>query len=244
MPKYYYQKHKKKNFKKIIRFLSLFISFVSFAAILYIFFPFISWQVYFAPVFASSDIAVPIPKTTVVSSQTFTSLFSNAANSISGTNYSNPQNWFPTYRTKARLDETKIPIFNLSIPKLGIKNALVSTTDNELDKHLVNYVGTAIPPDNGTAIIFGHSTLPQLFNPNNYKTIFATLYTLKVGDEFSATVTGITYTYKIHSITVVDPSDTSIFTQDMNTSHITLVTCTPPGTTWKRLIIKAKLEKI
>ena len=30
--------------------------------------------------------------------------------------------------------------------------------------------------------------------------------------------------------------------RDTTDSYLTLVTCTPPGTTWKRLIIKAKLE--
>lgn len=166
----------------------------------------------------------------------------DATNNL-GTNYLNAQSWFPTYKNK-KSGDAKIQSYTLSIPTLGIKDALVSTADNELEKHLVNYGGTAIPPDNGNAVIFGHSTLPQLFHSEDYKTIFATLYKLKVKDEFSVNVSGIVYTYKVSSIIVVEPSDTSIFGQDYNDSHVTLVTCTPPGTTWKRLIIKAKLEKI
>ena len=92
-------------------------------------------------------------------------------------------------------------------------------------------------------MIFGHSTLPQLFNPKNYKTIFANAYLLKENDLIYATVENITYKYRVYNISVVDPKDTSIFTQDLNDSYITLVTCTPPGTIWKRLIIKARLEK-
>lgn len=243
MSKYYeYKKGHKKDFRKILRFLGLGVSAIGILSLIYIFLPLISWQIYFAPTFASDDVAAPIPKTTIVNSSTIKSLFSNAANSISGTNYLDAQNWFPNYKT-GKID-SKITNYALSIPKLGIKNANVSTVDTELDKHLVNYPGTAVAPEKGNSVIFGHSTLPQLFNPNDYKTIFATLHTLKIGDEFSVNVGNVIYTYKIHSITIVDPSNTSIFFQDTDNSHITLVTCTPPGTTWKRLIIKASLEKL
>lgn len=244
MPKKYYtyQSQGKINFRKIVRFLGLIISLCGFLAILYVFFPLISWQIFFEPIFASQDIAAPIPKTTIVSSSSLTSLLSEATNNL-GTNYLDAQNWFPGYKSK-NAGSSKTQSYTISIPTLGIKDAAVTTIDNALEKHLVNYGGTAIPPDNGTAVIFGHSTLPQLYSPKDYKTIFATVYKLKVGDEFSINVTGIIYAYKIFNIIITDPSDTSIFSQDFTNSYISLVTCTPPGTTWKRLIIKAKLAKI
>ena len=111
-------------------------------------------------------------------------------------------------------------------------------------KHLVNYQGTGIPGKNGNAVIFGHSTLPQLFNPKDYKTIFANVYKLKNGDVIYAMINGVTYTYKIFKITVVDPENSSALVQDYDNSYLTLVTCTPPGTTWKRLIVKAVLQEI
>ena len=141
-------------------------------------------------------------------------------------------------------EQLKISSYTLSIPAIKIENALVSTIDNDLAKHLVNYEGTAIPPQNGNAVIFGHSTLPQLFDQKNYKTIFATLYKLNIGDSVYAIVNTVSYRYKIQSITVVNPDNTSVFFQDSDDSYITLITCTPPGTTWKRLIVKAKLVKI
>ena len=121
---------------------------------------------------------------------------------------------------------------------------MVSTVDTDVGKHLVNYEGTSILGDKGNAVIFGHSTLPQLYNPKDYKTIFANAYKLKIGDNIYGFVNGVSYLYKIYNTTVVDPSDTSIFAQSYNNSYLTLVTCTPPGTVWKRLIIKARLEKI
>lgn len=208
----------------------------------YISFPLISWQVYFVPVFASQQVVSPIPQNRIVSPTTIQSLFSEAANTLTGVDYTNAQNWFPGY--KVELGKPAVESYTISIPKLSIRDAVVSTVNYDLDKHLVNYPGTGIPGENGNAVIFGHSTLPQLFNPKDYKKIFATAYSLAVGDEFSVTRSGVTYKYKIFSITVVDPSDTSVFSQNYDTSYVTLVTCTPPGTTWKRLIIKARLQAI
>lgn len=91
-------------------------------------------------------------------------------------------------------------------------------------------------------MIFGHSTLPQLFDPTNYKAIFATLHTLKAGDTFEVTVDDTSYSYKIFSISITTPDDMNIFSQSYDNSYITLVTCTPPGTIWKRLVIRASLE--
>lgn len=246
MAKYYYKKSSGKRKKAIFRLFGFLIFLGGTLILLYISFPLISWQIYFAPVFASQEIAVPIPKTTIVSQTTIKSLIAEAANPITGVDYTNAKNWFPTYKppVAGEAESPRVSLYTLSIPKLKIENVTVSTVGYELDKYLVNYPGTAIPSDNGNAVVYGHSTLPQLFKPKDYKTIFATAYKLTVGDEVFATVENVTYRYKIFNVTVVDPSDTSIFSQTYDNSYLTLVTCTPPGTTWKRLIIKARLQKI
>jgi sortase A len=241
MGKYYYNKAGKK-LKKTARLLSLLIVILGISIAGYVFFPLISWQIYFAPVFASQDIAVPIPQINLVNSDTIGSLLSQASNNLSGVDYANAQNWFPNF--KLQKGKPKIDTYTMSIPKLNIKDAVVSATDNDLSIHLVNLGGTALPPDKGNAVIFGHSTLPQLFDPKNYKTIFANAYELKVGDELFTNVTGVIYKYRIFSITVVSPEDTSVLQQDYSDSFLTLITCTPPGTIWKRLIIRSRLEAI
>lgn len=240
----YYKKEKRRDVKKLFRILSLIVSFFGFLGVIYIFFPLISWQVYFAPAKTSPVIASPIPKSTIVSPLTIQSFVSAAKSSISRTDYKNAQNWFPNYNPLHNQKEPNVTQYFLSVPKLQIENATVSTVDYDLEKHLVNYGGTAIPPHNGNAVIFGHSTLPYLFNPKDYKTIFATLYKLGVNDEIIITSENIIYKYKIFNISVVDPDNTSVFSQSLDDSYITLITCTPPGTTWKRLVIKARLEKL
>lgn len=243
MTKYYYTKRDGKSRKKILRLLSIILIVIGFTVTSYIFYPLISWQVYFAPAFASGNFITSIPRTNIVNSSQINSLLSQAGNLITGTDYTNAQNWFPNFRPSQKI-KPKIPSYTISIPKLNIKNAIVSTTDYDLATHLVNYEGTAIPTEKGTAVIFGHSTLPQLFNPSDYKTIFATLYQLRVKDEIYANVNGVSYRYRVFNINVAEPTDISIFEQDYSNSYLTLVTCTPPGTTWKRLIIKARLEEI
>jgi len=243
MGKYYYKRGDKFFRKKVLRILSLLILFVGIVIVLYIFFPLISWQIYFAPTLVSSNIQTPIPKSTVINSSDIGSLISQAGNLLAGVDYTNAQNWFPGFNPSSK-NQPKIPSYTISIPKLKIQNAVVSTVDNNLAIHLVNYQNTALPPESGNAVIFGHSTLPQLFNPNDYKTIFANAYLLKVNDAIYTNVNGVSYVYRIFNVSVVEPTDISIFEQDYSNSYLTLVTCTPPGTIWKRLIIKAKLEKI
>jgi sortase A len=241
MGKYYYKKAGKK-IRKTVRLFSLLTVIIGMSIGGYVFFPLISWQIYFAPVFASADIAVPIPQTNIVNSATIGSLISQASDNLSGVDYTNAENWFPNF--KFQKVKPRIDTYTLSIPRLNIENAIVSATDDDLSIHLVNLGGTALPPDKGNAVVFGHSTLPQLFDPKNYKTIFAKAYELKEGDELFTNVSGAIYKYRIYSITVVNPDDTSVLQQDYSDSFLTLITCTPPGTIWKRLIIRARLEAI
>lgn len=238
----YTYKHPPKITKKHIgRIMGAFICCIGLGIMLYIFMPLIMWQITLAPVFASQNVTLPIPKTTVVNSSTVTSLLTAGFESL-GTDYTNASNWFPGYTV--RPGDGRIPSYFISIPTLHISNAFVSTVNTDLAAHLVHLGGTSIPPDKGTAVIFGHSTLPQLYDPNNYRTIFAYAYKLQPGDEIIVKVNNIIYKYKIFAIIVVDPNDTSVLAQNSDDSYLTLVTCTPPGTVWKRLIVQSRLERL
>ncbi len=207
---------------------------------LYFFFPVLSYQIFLANAYEGAGIEVPIPKYLVVSKTADIGSLVSAGFASLTTNFNDARNWYPGMSNTAQ--KSSIDSYTLSIPKLKIESAEVSTKDYNLDRHLVQYFGTAIPGQKGTAVIFGHSTIPAWFDPKNYKAIFATLHTIKVGDEFSATVAGITYKYKIFSIIITNPADTNILSQSYDNSYITIVTCTPPGTIWKRLIVRAALE--
>ena len=241
MNTYTYHRPPKLSKKHIGRIIGGLICFIGFSVMAYIFMPLIMWQITLAPVFASQAVVAPIPKTTVASPSTISSLVASTVGSL-GVDYTNASNWFPGYTV--RPGDGRIPSYFISIPALHISNAFVSTVNTDLAVHLVHLGGTAIPPDKGTGVIFGHSTLPQLYDPNNYRTIFANAYKLQVGDEIIVTVNNIVYKYKIFSVIVVDPDDTSVLAQNIDDSYLTIITCTPPGTVWKRLVVQSRIEKL
>jgi len=151
-------------------------------------------------------------------------------------------NWFPNAPKQVKL-ASRITHYTISIPKLNIFEATVKIGGENLEESLVHYSGSALPGEFGNAVIFGHSVLPQFFNPKNYLTIFSTLPTLKTGDEVFVNFDGIKYRYRVYEMTEVDPSDVRILEQQYDNSYFTLVTCVPPGTYWKRLAVRMKLEK-
>jgi sortase A len=156
--------------------------------------------------------------------------------------YTNANVWFPL-KPQKRV-ESQVTAYTLSIPKLNIQNALVIIGGEDLNKGIIHYGGTALPGENGNGALFGHSVLPQFFDPKNYKTIFSTLPTIAIGDDIFLKYDGMTYKYKVENIRVTTPEDLSMLEQQYDDSYITLVTCVPPGTYWKRLHVRAKLQRI
>jgi sortase A len=237
-----YLKAKHHNKKILLRIIGVVLMVFGTSVTAYVFSPLILWQIFIAPVLQAQAVVVPIPITTLVTPATIKSLFASQASAFSGVDYTDAKNWFPT--ASAEGHKSQIPQYTISIPKLNITNAVVSTIDTDLTKHLVNFDGGCTPPEKGNCVIFGHSTLPQLYNPKDYKTIFANILHIKIGDNIIVKVQGVTYTYTIFSIIVIDPDDTSVLAQTFDDSYLSLITCTPPGTVWKRLVIKSRLQTL
>lgn len=239
----YYSKSKPRRRKIYLKFFGGTILLLGLFLLSYFFFPVISYQLFLASTFESSNIEVPIPKRFVLQNKVQVGDLIAQGYALLSRDYTDARNWYP--QIKSSVDKNpSVNSYQISIPRLKIDNATVSTTDYDLSSHLVQYFGTALPGSPGTAVIFGHSTLPQLFDQKNYKTIFATLHKTKMGDEINVLISGIAYKYKIFAITITDPGDVNMFSQSYDHSYLTLITCTPPGTVWKRLIVRASLESI
>jgi len=131
--------------------------------------------------------------------------------------------------------------YSLSIPKLKIKDAVVAVGSMDLKKSLIQYPQTSLPGQLGNAVVFGHSVLPQFFNPSNYLTIFSTLYKLKQGDDIIIDYGNVQYKYIVDEMFEVKPTDLSVLEQRFDQKNLTLITCSPPGTYLRRLIIKSSL---
>lgn len=158
--------------------------------------------------------------------------------------YKKVSNWFKFSQPQSFLSPTNTTHYTLSIPKLRIKEATVIIGSDDLYASLIQYGGTANPGEVGNPVIFGHSILPQFYNPQNYRSIFSLIPTLKPGDEILVNFDGINYQYIVYDYFEVTPEEIDILEQRYNQKDLTLVTCVPPGTYWRRGIIKARLSEL
>jgi sortase A len=136
--------------------------------------------------------------------------------------------------------KTFISEFTLSIPKLKIYDARVRVDSEKFDDSLALFPGTALPGgEDGNAFVSGHSSI--FSNPEDYKSIFSALPRLEKGDEVLVNMIGVEYRFLVESKKVVEPSDLSVISPPQSGKSLTLMTCVPPGTRLKRLVVICKL---
>lgn len=179
--------------------------------------------------------------------QVLSPLSSNNANAgsilgESGTDFTQLSNWFINDQTNlSENSSSQMTEYTISIPKLKVDSAIVKVGSLDLKKSLIQYPQTALPGQFGSPVVFGHSVLPQFFNPKSYLTIFSTLYKLKQGDEILINFDSVEYKYLVEEMYEVQPTDLSVLEQRFDGRYLTLITCTPPGTYLRRLVIKARI---
>jgi len=165
------------------------------------------------------------------------------------TDFTQLSNWFVTggdvaANSNLTIGDNSGGSYHISIPKLGVDSAIVTVGSLDLKKSLIQYPQTALPGQLGSPVIFGHSVLPQFFNPKSYLTIFSTLYKLKIGDDIIIDYDNIRYKYLVEEMYEVSPNDLSVLEQRFDGRYLTLITCSPPGTYLRRLVIKARIVEI
>jgi sortase A len=180
-------------------------------------------------------------------------VFYNQSGNILGdatpADYTQLSNWFITSPHtdpvgNSLLDSNPTSAYKISIPALKIQDAVVSVGGEDLKKSLIQYPQTALPGQPGNAVVFGHSELPQFFNPKSYLSIFSTLYRLKLGDVILINYDNINYKYLVEEMFEVAPTDLSVLEQRYDGRYFSLITCSPPGTVLRRLVVKAQIADI
>lgn len=239
---YQYIKAKPKRPIRRPLIISFFLMSVGTGVLLWVLWPIVSFTLFSAPLFGVTVSPVISTGEMAQVKSVLPQAMAAAGSDKIGVDYTNANVWYPTKPQKKVV--TQVNSYTLSIPKLKIENALVLIAGEDLSKSLIHYGGTGLPGEYGNAVIFGHSVLPQFFDPKNYKTIFSTLPTLDIGDDIFITYDGITYKYKIFDMIVRDPTDLGALEQQYDDFYITLITCVPPGTYWKRLNVKARLVRL
>jgi len=132
-----------------------------------------------------------------------------------------------------------IPKINVDVPVIyDVKTRDESSIQKALERGVVHYGGTVKPGEIGNNVIVGHSS-NNFFNGGKYKFAFVLLNRLEIDDTFFLHYKGVRYTYKVVNKQVVDPTDLSL-TEATSTPITTLITCDPPGTSWRRLIIQGE----
>lgn len=96
------------------------------------------------------------------------------------------------------------------------------------------------PGQVGNTVLSGHSS-NDLFDPGDYKFIFARLEQLVENDTFYVNYLGARYTYSITKKEVVRPTDVQKLVYDTGGKPVmTLITCVPLGTAQNRLLVTAE----
>lgn len=230
--------------RRVIQIISYGMLLVGTGFLFWTFYPMISFELY-ARLFIKKVIMSPLPDKETASSLAFAqSVYANGtALSNNLRDFTHANIWFTSKNLPTSRKDLSEDSYKLSIPKLNLSDLLVKVEGDDLSKSLVHYVPTSLPGQYGNVVIFGHSTLPQLYDDTNYKSVFTYLPKLEVGDVISIKLKDLQYKYKVYDMYIVNPNEVSVLQQQFNDSILTLVTCVPPGTYLQRLVVKARIVR-
>lgn len=141
--------------------------------------------------------------------------------------------------------------FSILIPKIGASAKVFSNVDPAnpdqylpiLQEGIAHAKGTVFPGVPGNTYLFAHST-DNFWDVGRYNAVFYLLKDLVPGDQIIVFFQGKRYDYTVYDTKIVDDSDVSyiVHSQDPNSpQQLVLQTCWPPGTSWKRLLVIARL---
>ena len=136
-----------------------------------------------------------------------------------------------------------IPKLNVEVPIVFGSKTDVKSMNVAMSNGVANFKITgasAAPGEIGNFVVSGHSA-GNIYQQSDYKFIFSGLTRMKTGDLIYTDYGRQRYTYRVVGSTVVDPSDVAalrkIATDHPGKPMITLITCTPLGTSKYRLLV-------
>ena len=130
-----------------------------------------------------------------------------------------------------------IPKLNIDVPiTFGIPLSDVMSAMNHGVAHYRISGASAYPGEIGNFIITGHSA-GDVYSSNPYKYIFSGLERLEEGDLIYVNYNSVRYTYKVTGKQVIEPTNVGALIVQTDRPLITLVTCTPLGTSRYRLLV-------
>jgi len=137
--------------------------------------------------------------------------------------------------------------FSIVIPKIDANARIIPNIDASnyddymaaLARGVVHAQGSVFPGMKGNIFLFAHST-DNFWNVGRYNAVFYLLKELETGDEINLFFGGKRFIYKVYDKKIVEGNEVQYLSAASDTQTVTLMTCWPPGTTWKRLLVFAK----
>lgn len=160
----------------------------------------------------------------------------------------------PENASESSEDGKIIPVdkeFGLVVPKIGANSKVIQDVDpynskeyqQKLTQGVAHAKGTSLPGQAGNTFLFAHSS-DNFYNANRYNSVFYLLNKLVLEDNFYLVKDGRLYEYSVTEKSVVEPDQVQYLTDKTITQKATLMTCWPPGTTLKRLILIGDLVSV
>lgn len=144
--------------------------------------------------------------------------------------------------------EIAVEGFFLSIPKIHAYSKVIENVDpwtesvyqRALKLGVAHAKGTKLPGEKGTVFLFAHSS-GSPWQVTHTNTVFLRLGELIKADSIYIDYQGKRYTYRVINKLEVWPQETK-YINSIDENMLILQTCTPLGTSLKRLLIFAKLQ--
>lgn len=142
--------------------------------------------------------------------------------------------------------------FTLVIEKIGLNAPVimgVSVTDSKkyndaLKNGIAHAVTSDLPStDPSNVYLFAHTSF-NFWGLNKYATTFNLLRKVNKGDEVNIFYHNKRYVYEVVNKEILSGWNTYPLTRPVLEPILTLQTCDPPGTTFNRLVVTAKLKKV
>lgn len=147
-------------------------------------------------------------------------------------------------------DTAIIPVnaeFGIIIPKIQANARIIANVNPydsrayqvALTKGVAHAKDSALPGQNGNIFLFSHSSV-NFYEANRYNSVFYLLTKLEKGDEIILYYHKNKFEYSVTDKKIVEPADVSYLAKGTLGDTVTLMTCWPPGTTFRRLVVLAK----
>jgi LPXTG-site transpeptidase (sortase) family protein len=141
-------------------------------------------------------------------------------------------------------DRIIIPKIFAAAPLIFSKTANEKIILENLKNGVVHFPKSKKPGRKGASIFLGHSSRP-LLSAGEYDGIFLFLSKLSFSDEIFVYFKKKKFVYKVTRPQIISGNLSFLnFLNNKKQPTLYLITCWPPGTNLKRLVVEAELEKI